>query len=179
MKIWYSCKVKYAKEQENGMLKQVTEAYLVDAVSYTDAESRIYGAMERDIAREFAVTQISKTNITEVVGFGDYDRWFKCKVSYSTVDGDKDKEVKINNYYLVNADTIQTSLDVLHEAMKSFLVDYDIPAISLTNFVEVYPYSEDEIPANFRPLDEDTEDDDAELVDEETGEVSDAAEVME
>ena len=58
MKIWYSCKVKYSKEQENGMLKQVTEAYMVDALSYTEAESRIYEAMERDISGEFAVTQM-------------------------------------------------------------------------------------------------------------------------
>ncbi len=156
MKVWYSCKVKHNKELDDGMLKQVTEAFLLDAVSYTDAESRMYEICERDISGEFAITQITKTNIAEVVSEEDSDQWYKSKVVYATVDGDSEKEVKINTYLLVNAPNVRDAYDRIESHLNSMLVPYEIPSITLTNFLEVYPYSaEDEkIPGNLKPLSE-------------------------
>jgi hypothetical protein len=144
MKIWYSCKVKHNKEMDDGMLKQVTDVFLLDAVSYTDAESRLYEICERDVTGEFTVTQITKTNIAEV----------KSKVVYMTVDGDSDKEVKINTYLLVSAEHVKEAYERLEEHLNSMLVPYEIPSITLTNILEVYPYDPDEekIPSNLKPL---------------------------
>ncbi|MDE6176734.1 MAG: DUF4494 domain-containing protein, partial [Paramuribaculum sp.] len=33
MENWFECKVRYDKAVENGMIKKVTEAFLVDALS--------------------------------------------------------------------------------------------------------------------------------------------------
>lgn len=144
MKIWYSCKVKYEKTDDEGIRKMVTDNFLVDAYTYTEAESRIYEAMERDVSGEFTVNSISKTNIGELIHFEDEDDWYKCKVSYSTVDGDNGKEVKINSYFLVNAEDIRQAFDRVSENLNSMLVPFEIPSISKTNIIEVYPYIEGE-----------------------------------
>ena len=156
MKVWYSCKVKSNKEGDDGILKQVTEAYLVDAVSYTDAESRIYEAMEVNIAGEFTVTNITKTNISEVVNYEDADYWYKSKVTYSTVDGDSEKEVKINSYYLVSAENVKQAYERIEATLNSMLVPFEIPSVALSNIVEIFPYesSEEKIPSNLKPLSE-------------------------
>lgn len=154
MKIWYSCKVKYGKVNDEGIMKQTTDVFLVDAMSYTEAESRIYEAMERDISGEFAVNSITKTNIGELVHLEEADYWYKAKVTYSTVDGDSEKEVKVNTYFLVNAEDVKQAFDRVSESLNSMLVPFEIPSIAKTNIVEVYPYDaqEDQIPDNLKPL---------------------------
>ncbi|MEL6561383.1 MAG: DUF4494 domain-containing protein [Bacteroidota bacterium] len=154
MKIWYSCKVKFTKETEDGFLKQVSENYLVDAVSYTDAESRIYAIMEDYVRGEFSVASIAKTNLSEVINYEDEENWYKCKVTYSTVDADKGKEVKVTTYMLVSAAHVKQAFERVEDNLSSMLVPFDIPAINLTNFVEVFPLQseediEPEIPDNF------------------------------
>lgn len=42
---WFTCKIRFEKTLENGMNKKVTELYLVDALSFTEAESRIIEEM--------------------------------------------------------------------------------------------------------------------------------------
>lgn len=154
MTTWYTCKVKYNKEAEDGLLKQTTDVFLVDAVTYTDAETRINEIAARDISGEFSVTQISKTNIAEVINYEDSDVWYKCKVVYSTVDGDSEKEVKINTYILVCALHVKQAFERIEKHFEGMLVPYDIPSITQTNILEVYPYIKDEIPANLKPLSE-------------------------
>lgn len=155
MKIWYTCKVKHNRELDDGMLKQVTDVFLLDAVSYTEAESRLYEICERDVRGEFTVTQITKTNIAEVIHHEDADKWYKSKVVYSTVDGDSEKEVKINTYLLVSAQDVKQAHERIESHLNSMLVPYEIPSITLTNILEVYPYSpEEQLPENLRPLSE-------------------------
>ncbi len=144
MKIWYACKVKYEKTNDEGIRKLTNDTFLVDAMTYTEAESRIYEAMERDVSGEFTVASISKTNIGDLLHFEDADYWYKGKVSYSTVDGDSDKEVKINTYYLVNAEDVKQAFERISESLNSMLVPFEIPSIVKTNIVEVYPYAANE-----------------------------------
>jgi len=154
MKIWFTCKVKYGKQLEEGGMKQVTEAYLVDAVSYTDAESRIYAAMEEYISGEFQISAIAKTNIGDVINYEDSDDWYKCKVSYATVDADNDKEVKVNTYFLVCAEDTKQAFERVEDNLSSMLVPFEIPSITKTTFVDVFPYLADEVPANLTPIHE-------------------------
>lgn len=161
MKIWYSCKVKYSKTNDEGIMKQTTDVFLVDAMSYTEAESRIYEAAERDITGEFSVTNISKTNIGDLIQFEDADYWYKCKVSYSTVDGDSEKEVKVNTYFLVNAEDVKEAFERVSENLNTMLVPFEIPSITKTNVVEVYPYDSEEIPSNLTPVSELEEEEEA------------------
>lgn len=159
MNTWYACKVKHSRQTEDGTLKSVTDSFLVDAVSYTDAEKRIYAAMEVDAQGEFSVANISKTNLSEVINFDDADFWYKCKVTYITVDGDAGKELKVNTYFLVSAENLKQAYERVEDSLNSMLVPFDIPSITKTNFYDVYPYSEEEkeneeIPDNLTPVSE-------------------------
>ncbi|MEJ2004488.1 MAG: DUF4494 domain-containing protein [Cyclobacteriaceae bacterium] len=154
MKTWYSCKVKSNKEGEDGIMKQVTEAFLVDSVTYTDAETRINEIAERDIHGEFQVTNITKTNIGEVIPDEEHFTWFKCKVVYVTVDADSEKEMKINTYLLVAAEHIKQAFEKIESHFQGTMIPYEVPSITRTQIVEVYPYVADEIPANFKPISE-------------------------
>ena len=94
MRIWFLCKVKYAKETEDGLLKSISEQYLVDAVSFTEAEAILYDRLGSQIRGDFQVTGISKSNIVDVFFYEDADIWHKCKVTYLVADGDSGKEKK-------------------------------------------------------------------------------------
>lgn len=143
MKVWYNCKVKYGRETEDGFMKQITEDYLVDAISYTEAESRIYGIMEDHVSGEFSINSISKTNITEVINYEDAESWYKCKVTYSTVDGDSGKDLKVTAYFLVSAEHVKMAFERVEDNLSSMLVPFDIPAISLTKIIDVFPLEMD------------------------------------
>lgn len=156
MKIWFLCKVKYQKEEEDGRVKNITEPYLVDAMSFTEAEARIYEKLGSVIRGDFQVTHISKTNIIDVFHYDDIDIWFKCKITYS-VSEENGKEKKIVNNMLVSANDVKQAYDRIHESLNNMLVTFTIPEISQSPIVEIFPYDADEneeIPANLKPLSE-------------------------
>ena len=67
MSTWFECKVKYDKMMENGMQKKVTEPYMVDALSFTEAEARIIKEMTPFISGDFSVANIKRANISEKI----------------------------------------------------------------------------------------------------------------
>ena len=160
MRTWFICKAKYQKENDQGQIKNVTEPYLVDAFTYTEAESRIYEVLENMISGDFLIAQITKSNINEVFYFEGFDVWFKCKVIYHVTDGDSGKDQKITNYMLVSAENVKDAYDKLEESLRNMLVSYNIASISESPILEVFPYNSqeedvaEEIPANLKPLTE-------------------------
>lgn len=154
----FECKVKYTKiDEQSGKEKKVTETYLIDAVSFTEAESRIYNEMESMISGEFLITGIRKANYTDIFPFDDGDRWFKSKISYVSVDEEGGKEKKISNQILVLAGDVKDAWDKIHESMKGMTVDYEINAIAESPILDFFPYFKDEnddIPDNLKPLSE-------------------------
>ncbi len=156
MKTWFICKVKYQKQEEDGGLKSVVEPYLVDAVSFTEAEARIHEELGSMIRGEFYVNNISKTNIIDVFHYEDADIWHKCKITY-TVSEDSGKEKKITNYMLVTAHDLKQAYDRIFESLNNMLVSFRVVEINESPIVEIFPFVSDEdkevkIPENFRPL---------------------------
>ena len=141
MKIWYKVKIKHNREMDDGMLKQVTEEYLFDAVSYTDAEKRAYEFAEESITGEFTITAITKTNIAEYVP-GDDGDYYTCKVVYQSVDEDTGKLTNITTNILTNAQNAVLAHTKIVEHLKGMLVPFQIPVISITKIVEVLPFEE-------------------------------------
>ena len=88
MHTWFECKIRYEKLMENGMNKKVTEPYLVDALSFTEAEARIIEEMTPFITGEFTVSDIKRANYSELFPSEEEsaDRWFKCKLIFITLD---------------------------------------------------------------------------------------------
>jgi hypothetical protein len=159
MKIWFQCKIKYQKEEENGKMKNVSETYLVDAVSYTEAEARIYQELGSIIRGEFEVTAITKSRFVDIFHYDDNDVWYKCKVTYVVADENSGKEKKITNMMLVTAANVKEAYERIHESLSTMLVPFEVPDISMSPIVEIFPYVSDEdkeqvIPENLRPLSE-------------------------
>ncbi|MEC5167378.1 hypothetical protein RCH18_003133 [Flavobacterium sp. PL11] len=138
--IWYECKVKYKKTDENGGQKVATEPYLVDAVSYTEAESRITEEISAYISEEFKITNIKIANYAEIHPFENADRWFKSKVSLLAYDEESGKERKTSMYLLVQANDVKEAFDNTVSVMKGTMGDYTIPAISESPIMDVFPY---------------------------------------
>ena len=138
--IWYECKVKYRKTDDIGSQKVTTEPYLVDAISYTEAESRINEEMKAYVSEEFKITNIKVANYVEIHPFENADRWFKSKVSLIAFDEESGKERKTNMYILVQANDVKEAYDNTVNVMKNTMGDYTIPAISESPIMDVFPY---------------------------------------
>lgn len=141
MNSWYTVKVKYTKQFDDGRLKRVNEPYLVDAVSFTEAEARIYEELAAYIRGEFAINGISKTDFADIFHYDDAEDWYKCKVTYVSVDADSGKEKKVNQNFLVSAHSVKEAYARLEESLSGMMVSYDIPSVMLSPIVDIFPFS--------------------------------------
>jgi hypothetical protein len=137
---WYECKVKYRKIDDNGIQKVTTEPYLVDALSYTEAERRINEEMSAYVSEEFKITNIKVASFAEIHPFEKADRWFRSKVALVAYDEESGKERKTNIYLLVQANDVKEAYDNTIHAMKNTMGDYIIPSISESPIMDVFPY---------------------------------------
>jgi hypothetical protein len=137
---YFEAKIKYRKTNEQGVQKVVTEAYLLDAISYSEAERRITEEVSANITGDFKVANIRVTNYSEVHSSDEADSWFKSKVSLIAFDDESGKEKKTNIYLLVQANDVKDANERTIEVMKGTMGDYTIPAISETSIVDFFPY---------------------------------------
>jgi len=142
MHTWFECKIRYEKMMENGMTKKVNEPYLVDALSFTEAEARIIEEMTPFITGEFTVSDIKRANYSELFSSEEEaaDRWFKCKLLFITLDEKSGAEKKTSTQILVQAADLRDAVKQLDEGMKSSSVDYQIASVAETMIMDVYPY---------------------------------------
>ena len=147
---WFECKIRYEKVMENGLNKKVTEPYLVDALSFTEAESRIIEEMTPFISGEFTVSDIKRAHYSELFFCEDdeADRWFKCKLYFITIDEKSGAEKKTATSMLVQAADLRDAVKKLDEGMKGSMADYSIAAVAETNIMDVYPYTVEPDPKN-------------------------------
>ena len=143
MHTWFECKIRYEKIMENGMQKKVTEPYLVDALSFTEAEARIIEEITPFISGEFTVSDIKRANYSELFSSdeGQTDRWFKCKLVFITLDEKSGAEKKTSTQVLVQAADLRDAVKKLDEGMKGTMADYQIASVAETPLMDVYPYA--------------------------------------
>ena len=134
---WFECKVRYDKLQENGAAKKVNEPYLVDALSFTEAEARITEEVRPFISGEFSVSAVKRTKIAEIFWLGG-DRWYLVKVGFITIDEKTAAEKRSNSLILVQASNFNEALEHFEEGMKGTMTDYDIISITETPLMDVY-----------------------------------------
>jgi len=141
---WFECKVSYEKVLENGMQKKVTEPYLVDALSFTEAEARIIEEIKPYISGEFTITDIKRAKLSELFFNDNGDRFFKAKVMFITLDEKSGTEKKTAVQMLAQASDLKEALRVVEKGMEGTLADYAIASLSETTIMDVFPYSEDQ-----------------------------------
>ena len=157
MQTWFECKVKYVKISESGKERNVTENFLLDAVSFTDAETRMIRQMQEMVRGEFTVTDIKKSKIAEVFPYKNGEWWFKATINLVTIDEEAGKEKKLRTYYLVMADDIKEALERLDESLSYMVIPYVISSLAVSTIVDVFPYqpSESAIPEGYVPVGKD------------------------
>lgn len=140
MHTWFECKIRYEKTMENGMNKKVTEPYLVDALSFTEAEARILELVSPYMSGEFSVADIKRVNYAEVFDNENGDRWFKAKLQFIMLDEKNGMEKKTSTNVLVQANDIREAIKHIDEGMKGTMADYIIASVAETALMDVYPY---------------------------------------
>jgi len=140
---WFECKVKFDKTQEDGSIKKVSEPYLVDAISFTEAEKRIIEEMKPFISGEFEVADIKRVRLAEIFETKEEsaDRWFKAKLVFVTFDENSGKEKKTSSFVLIQAADLRAALKRLDEGMKDAMLDYTIAELKETPLMDVYHYN--------------------------------------
>ena len=142
MNEWFECKVRYEKTLENGLVKKVTEPYLVDALSFTEAERRFIEEIEPFMSGEFQVTDIKRAKYAELFETDEdaADRWFKAKVAFITLDEKSGAEKKSNQNMLIQASDLRDAVKRLDKGMEGTMADYEISSIAETPIMDVFHY---------------------------------------
>lgn len=141
MYTWFTVKVKFDRQGEDGLITKVTEPFLVDAMSFTEAESRILKEVKLyATSNEIEIADIKKTKIAELFYNEDGDKWYRCKINYLAVDENKGVEKKIAQTMMVQASDFKKAVDTLIERMRGTLGDYEIAAIVETNILDVFGF---------------------------------------
>ncbi|MBQ4344454.1 MAG: DUF4494 domain-containing protein [Muribaculaceae bacterium] len=135
---WFECKVRYDKMMENGAQKKVNEPYLIDALSFTEAEARIIEEITPFISGEFSVSAVKRTKISEIFWDDSADKWYLVKVAFITIDEKTAVEKKTTSLILVAASDFKGAYDNFMEGMKGTMADFDIVSITETPIMDVY-----------------------------------------
>ena len=139
---WFTTKVKYQKTQEDGTEKVVSETYVVDALSFTEAEETIIDEMSVYVSGEMTVNNLGKSAFGEIFfsDVDDDDKWYRAKLQFITIDDKSDKEKRTNVVYLVQAKSLARALRYIDEVMGKTMIDYDTIGINETPIMDVFEH---------------------------------------
>lgn len=139
---WFECKVRYEKTQEDGSEKPVNELYVVDALSFTEAEASIIDNMQVYVSGEFKVANINPTNYNEIFfsDIDDDDLWFKARLAFITIDEKSNNEKRSYVNYLIQAKCIERAKRYVDEVMGKTMIDYELKSLSETKILDVFEH---------------------------------------
>ena len=139
---WFETKVRLEKTQEDGRQKKVTEQYVVEAMSFTEAEAKIIAEIKRYASGDFDVKNITPTSYNEIFFSEDEkdDKWYKAKLRFITIDEKTEKEKHQTVYYLVQGSSTESAQKNIADVMNGTTIDYTIVSITETNILDVFEY---------------------------------------
>ena len=154
MNTWFECRIRYEKVMADGMNKKVTEPYLVDALSFTEAEARIIEQMAPYISGEFTVRDIKRASYSEVFYTDEEvaDKWYKGRLGFIAVDEKAGKEKITYTNVLVQACDFRDAVKKLDAGMKGSMADYVIMLMQETAIMDVYEYEQTEDPNQYENI---------------------------
>ncbi len=139
---WFECKIRFDKTMEDGKIKRVTEAYMVDALTFTEAERRFLEEVEPFVSGDYEVADIKKAKLAEVMtsNDGNDDRWYKAKVTFITLDEKTAVEKRTAQNILVQARDLKTAVANLEKGMAGTMGDWELTAVNETVILDIFPY---------------------------------------
>ena len=162
MNNYFLSKIKYEKVSEEGKIVKASEQYLLDALSFTEAEARIIEEMKPFISGGFEVAELRKKRYSEII-YGEWsinkvdaeankimgvnrnqsdvaDKWFECKLNFIVFDDERGTEKRVAIFVLVHANSTRSANDTLIQHMKDSMADYEIEKIAETKIIDVITY---------------------------------------
>lgn len=137
---WFEAVANYPKQMEDGSQKKVNETYVVDAMTCTEAESKVKKELMPYTSGELNVKSTKTASYSEIF-FSDRekdDKWYKAKLVFITLDEKSGKDKRSNITYLVQADNFVSALKNVQEVMGGTLIDYEISCIQETKIMDVF-----------------------------------------
>lgn len=139
---WFETKIRLDKTQEDGTQKKVTELYVVEAMSFTEAEAKIIAVAKDYTSGDFSVKNITPTSYHEIF-FSENnkdDKWYKAKLQFITIDEKTEKEKHQTVYYLVQGNSTESAQKNINEVMGHTMIDYVIVSIVETKILDVFEH---------------------------------------
>ena len=143
MNYWFECKVSYERQADSMGMKKVSESYLVDALSFTEAEKRIIKEIRPFVSvGELEVVNIRRARIAELFlnEEAEDDRYFRAKVNFITVDEKSGSEKKTSATMIVKSDSLPNAVTELKAQLDSQMASYEIAAVTDTQILDVFQY---------------------------------------
>lgn len=157
MSTWFTAKIRYVKQKpEDGSVFTKTESYMLNSMSFTEAEARLLGILEEYIG-DYELLTCAKTRIQDVVIDEAQEFFYKVKVNYISTDPDSGKEKKIAENYVVQANGLKEAYEKMEVRMAGSIVDWEIPSITKTNIIDVFPYVEETVMEKKEAVEEEVE----------------------
>ena len=139
-KRWFETIVRYDKTMESGETKKVSEVYVVDAITFGEAEESITREMRHFIDGDFEVKNINPASYSEIF-FSDNetdDKYYRVKLDFITVDERTQKEKKSKVAYLVQAGSLEQARKNTEEVMNGTMIDYEFVSVTETKIFDVF-----------------------------------------
>lgn len=140
MNTYYECRVKNTEINNAGLEQVVNRPYLIDAVSYTDAETRIYKEISESVKGDFQVKSIKESNIKEIIGGFEGEWFWKVRIQMVSINENNGREQKLTSHVLVAADNAETAIQNTNKGLSYMLIPYTIEAVSRSPIAAVYEY---------------------------------------
>lgn len=139
---WFETKIRLDKTQEDGTQKKVTEQYVVEAMSFTEAEAKTIAVAKDYTSGEYSVKNITPATYHEIFFSenGKDDKWYKAKLQFITIDEKTEKEKHQDVYYLVQGNSIESVQKNINEVMGHTMIDYVIVSIVETKILDVFEH---------------------------------------
>lgn len=135
---WYEVKMRYDKVYEDGRERKVTESYVVEALSFGEAEKAAMEFLGSYVSGDIQIVNINPMKFKEVV-FNEEescDRYYKATLQFITLDEKTEKEKYTQVYYLVQASSFDNCKETIRSFMGSTMTDYQIVSVSETKIID-------------------------------------------
>lgn len=139
-KNWFETIVRSDRMMEDGQMKKVNETYVVDALTFGEAEENITREMSHYISGDFDIKNINPAPYSEIFFSDKYtdDKYYRVKLSFITIDERTQKEKKSKVTYLVQANSLEQARKNTEEVMNGTMIDYEFASVTETKILDVF-----------------------------------------
>ena len=130
---------RYMKMQENGTVKKITERFICDALTCTEAEAMTIENLQPYVSGDLDVTSNKKVNISEIMGDKECGKFYLAKVAFVTIDEKTAKEKKTVSQWLIGAEDFDAAVDILNVEIGKCMADIEVISLAETPIVDYYP----------------------------------------